>query len=54
MAHQLYTSVVVAFQYTLLALTYSNHAALSPVIWHLVCPEDVIACFDYAFWFVLL
>ena len=46
------TSVVFAFQYTTLAFEYRYHPALSPVIWHLLCLEDVIECFYYAFWFV--
>ena len=53
MAHQFDTSVVVAFHYITLAFEYRYHPALSPVIWHLVCPEDVIKCFHYAFWFVI-
>ena len=52
MAHQFDTSVVVAFQYTTLAFEYWYHPALSPVIWHHVCHEDVIECFHYALWFV--
>ena len=53
MAHQFDTSVVVAFQYITLAFEYRYHSALSPVIWHRVCPEDVIKCFHYAFLFVI-
>ena len=26
--------------------------ALYPLHWYIVCPEDVIECFHYAFWFV--
>lgn len=28
------------------------HNSLSPVIWHLLCLEDVNECFHYTFWFV--
>ena len=35
-----------------LAFEYRYHPALSPLHWYIVCPEDVIECFHYAFWFV--
>ena len=35
-----------------LAFEYRYHPALSPLHWYVVCPEDVIECFHYAFWFV--
>ena len=41
MAHQFDTSVVIAFRYSTPAFEYRYHPALSPAIWHLVCPEDV-------------
>ena len=40
MAHQFDTSVDVAFQYITRAFEYRYHPALSPVIWHLVCPSE--------------
>ena len=53
MAHQFYTSVVDAFRYINLAFEYRYNPALSAVISHLLCLDDGIECFHYAFWFVL-